>query len=213
MKGVDIFTNLQCFNLILITMCRTQFFALALLFVTGFAYSQNKNQLKSENKEADKSLLVKADSIAILEAKKKAAAEEKARLKKPYHPEENAEAKIAELVNQAQKENKNIILQAGGNWCIWCLRFNNFVEETAELKEIVDKNYLYYHLNFSPENKNEKVFVRYGNPGAKYGYPVFIVLDKKGKMIHVQNSEVLEEGKGYSLEKTKAFFNDWLPTK
>lgn len=153
----------------------------------------------------------KEDNAAIVAANKKRAAEEKAKLPKPYDATENAEAKIAELVKKAKAENKNIILQAGGNWCIWCLRFNNFVQETPELKEIVDANYLYYHLNYSPENKNEKVFAKYDNPGAKFGYPVFIVLDQNGKMIHTQDSAVLEEGKGYSKEKVKAFFEKWAP--
>mgnify|MGYP003607559057 FL=1 len=149
---------------------------------------------------------------AKLEAKKKAE-EEKAALPKPYNETENAEAKIAELIKKAKKEHKNVMIQAGGNWCIWCLRFNNFVQTTPELKTLVDKNYVYYHLNYSPKNKNEKVFAKYGNPGEKYGYPVFIVLDKTGKMIHTQDSSVLEEGKGYSLEKVKTFFNEWKPSK
>ena len=149
---------------------------------------------------------------AKLEAKKKAEAE-KASYAKPYDEAENAEQKIAELVKKAKKENKNIMLQAGGNWCIWCLRFNNFVQTTPELKNLVDENYIYYHLNYSPKNKNEKIFAQYGNPGEKYGYPVFIVLDKTGKMIHTQDSAVLEEGKGYSLEKVKAFFEAWKPKK
>ena len=153
----------------------------------------------------------KEDNAAIVAANKKRAAEEKAKLPKPYDATENAEAKIAELVKKAKAENKNIILQAGGNWCIWCLRFNNFVQTTPELKEIVDANYLYYHLNYSPENKNEKVFAKYDNPGAKFGYPVFVVLDQNGKMIHTQDSAVLEEGKGYSKEKVKAFFEKWAP--
>ncbi|WP_297985792.1 thioredoxin family protein [uncultured Chryseobacterium sp.] len=182
------------------------------LLIGSLAYSQKTEDIKIESKgETDKSLLVKTDSVAIAEAKKKAAAEEKAKLPKPYDAKANAEADIAKLVAQAKKENKNIILQAGGNWCIWCLRFNNFVQETPELKEIVDKNYLYYHLNFSPENKNEKIFAKFGNPGEKYGYPVFIVLDKNGKQIHTQDSAVLEEGKGYSIEKVKEFFNTWVP--
>lgn len=147
---------------------------------------------------------------AKLEAKKKAEAE-KASYAKPYNDAENAEKKIAELVKKAKKENKNIMLQAGGNWCIWCLRFNQFVQTTPELKNIVDENYLYYHLNYSPENKNEKVFTKYDNPGAKFGYPVFIILDKNGKMIHTQDSAVLEEGKGYSIDKVKAFFQKWAP--
>ena len=180
---------------------------LSTMLIGSLAYSQKTEDIKIESK----SLLVKTDSVAIAEAKKKAAAEEKAKLPKPYDAKANAEADIAKLVAQAKKENKNIILQAGGNWCIWCLRFNNFVQETPELKEIVDKNYLYYHLNFSPENKNEKIFAKYGNPGEKYGYPVFIVLDKNGKQIHTQDSAVLEKGKGYSLEKVKEFFNTWVP--
>ncbi|MET3537859.1 thioredoxin family protein [Chryseobacterium limigenitum] len=147
----------------------------------------------------------------VIEQKKKAAAAEKAKLPKPYNPKANAQKDIEALIVQAKKENKNIMIQAGGNWCIWCLRFNEFVQTTPELKGIVDKNYVYYHLNFSPDNKNEKIFSQYGNPGDKFGYPVFIVLDKDGKMIHVQQSDVLEQDKGYSLEKTKEFFNQWAP--
>ena len=185
--------------------------ALSALLITTLACSQKTENVKTSEIKADTTVSVKSDSTAVLEAKKKAAAEEKAKLPKPYNDKENAEAKIAELVKQAQAENKNIILQAGGNWCIWCLRFNQFVQTTPELKNVVDENYLYYHLNYSPENKNEKVFAKYDNPGAKFGYPVFIVLDKNGKMIHTQDSAVLEEGKGYSIEKVKAFFQEWAP--
>ena len=185
--------------------------ALSALLITTLACSQKTENGKTNGMKADQALSVESDSTAVLEAKKKAAAEEKAKLPKPYNDKENAEAKIAELVKQAQAENKNIILQAGGNWCIWCLRFNQFVQTTPELKNVVDENYLYYHLNYSPENKNEKVFAKYDNPGAKFGYPVFIVLDKNGKMIQTQDSAVLEEGKGYSIEKVKAFFQEWAP--
>lgn len=144
-------------------------------------------------------------------AVKEAVQQEKEALPKPYDELEDADAKLTKLIAQAKKEGKNVFVQAGGNWCIWCLRFNNFVQENPELKGIVDKNFLYYHLNFSPDNKNEKVFAQYDNPGEKYGYPVFIVLDQNGKMIKVQQSDVFEEGKGYSREKVKEFFNTWKP--
>lgn len=183
--------------------------ALSSLLISGLVFSQ-KTETVQLIKITDSVKVQTVDTLSV-EAKKKAAAEEKARLAKPYNPKENAEAKIAELVKKAKKENKNIILQAGGNWCIWCLRFNNFVQTTPELKNIVDENYLYYHLNYSPENKNVKTFAKYGNPGEKFGYPVFIVLNKNGKIIHTQDSAVLEEGKGYSKEKVKEFFNSWKP--
>ena len=178
---------------------------IALLGLSTFAFSQNVKNVPDKEKQK-----TATTDLKELEAKKKAA-EEKAKLPKPYNPKADAQADIDKLVAQAKKEGKNIIIQAGGNWCIWCLRFNNFVQTTPELKTIVDQNYLYYHLNFSPDNKNEKVFARYDNPGEKFGYPVFIVLDKNGKMVKVQQSDVFEDGKGYSLEKVKEFFNTWAP--
>ncbi|AQX85034.1 thioredoxin family protein [Elizabethkingia bruuniana] len=181
----------------------------SLVLVSIVACGQKSKETKISEVKNTQTAVV--DSAKIKEEAKKAAIAEKNALPKPYHPEENAEAKIAELTAQAKKENKNIMIQAGGNWCIWCLRFNNYVQTTPELKKLVDDNYIYYHLNYSPDNKNEKVFAKYGNPGDKYGYPVFIVLDKDGKQIHTQDSSVLEEGKGYSLDKVKKFFEDWKP--
>lgn len=174
----------------------------AFLGLSTFAFSQDVKN--SPDKGKQKTALIVPAEKAKLEAQKKAA-EEKAKLPKPYDPKADAQADINKLVAQAKKEGKNIMIQAGGNWCIWCLRFNNFVQTTPELKEIVDKNYLYYHLNYSPDNKNEKVFAQYINVKEQQFYPFFIILDKDGKKIHVQQSEVLESGKGYSKEKVKEF--------
>lgn len=166
-------------------------------------FSQETKITPDVKDSRDKALLVKADH-AELEAKKKAA-EEKAKLPKPYNPKADAQKDIEKLIAQAKKENKNIMIQAGGNWCIWCLRFIQFVQTTPELKQIVDKNYLYYHLNYSPDNKNDKVFAKYINIKEQQFYPFFIILDSNGKKIHIQQSEVLEDGKGYSKEKVKEF--------
>lgn len=182
---------------------------LSFLTLGSAAFAQDIKVSSDVKNSNDKALIVSPEQIAEQEAKKKAALAEKAKLPKPYDAKANAEKDIEKLVAKAKKENKNIMIQAGGNWCIWCLRFNQYVQTTPELKKLVDDNYLYYHLNYSPENKNEKVFSKYGNPGDKFGYPVFIVLDQNGKMIHVQQSDVLEEGKGYSLEKVKEFFKSW----
>lgn len=141
--------------------------------------------------------------------KKKKIEAEKATLAKPYREMEDAGVKVKELIALAKSENKNIILQVGGNWCVWCLRLNDFIQKSDELRGLIDKNYVFYHLNWSPKNKNEKFFRQYGNPGEKVGYPVFMVLDQKGKLIHVQETGSLEEEKGYSSERIKAFLESW----
>ena len=51
---------------------------------------------------------------------------------------------------------------------------------------------------------------RLGNP-ARFGFPVFVVLDENGKVIHTQDSSFLEEGKSYNKEKVIRFFECWTP--
>ena len=127
---------------------------------------------------------------------------------KLYNPNAIVEKDVAALLIKAKKENKNIMLQIGGNWCVWCYRFNDFVEKDKELKGLVDKNYVVYHLNHSKENTNYIYLKKLGFP-QRFGFPVFVILDVKGNVIHTQDSVLLEEGQGYSKEKVKTFFQNW----
>lgn len=109
-----------------------------------------------------------------------------------------------------QKKNKFVLIQAGGNWCSWCLRFNKFVNEDAQLDSIVKASFVVYHLNYSKENLNKEVFAKYGYP-QRFGFPVFIILDGGGNRLNTQNSGYLEEGKGYNKDKVFEFFKNWVP--
>lgn len=129
---------------------------------------------------------------------------------KLYHPEADAEKDVAVAVAKAAKEKKFVLLQMGGNWCGWCIRFNKFVTDDPQLDSMVKANFVVYHLNYSPENKNEKQFAKYGFP-QRFGFPVFVVLDEKGNRIHTQNSVYLEEGNGYDRKRVMDFFRDWSP--
>jgi thioredoxin-related protein len=129
---------------------------------------------------------------------------------KLYNPAADAKIEIADAVKQARDEHKNVLLQIGGNWCVWCHRFNDLVTQTPELDNYLHDNYVVVHVNYSPENKNEKVLADLGYP-QRFGFPVFVVLDGKGNRLHTQNSGYLEEGKGHSKEKVMEFFKDWSP--
>jgi len=129
---------------------------------------------------------------------------------KLYNPKANASKDIELLISKAKKEKKHILIQAGGNWCSWCIKFNKFTAEDKQMDSVIQKNYLVYHLNYSPENKNPAIFAKYQFP-QRFGFPVFIILDSNGKQIHTQNSVYLEEGKGYNKERILDFLNSWTP--
>jgi thioredoxin-related protein len=126
-----------------------------------------------------------------------------------YKPDEKAETEIAKSVSQAKKSGKHVLIQIGGNWCIWCARFHEFVAKDAQLDSLMNANYVVYHLNYSKENYNQKVLTKYNFP-QRFGFPVFLILDGEGKLLHTQNSWYLEDGKtSYEREKVKSFFTDW----
>lgn len=127
-----------------------------------------------------------------------------------YNPSENAAQAIAQKLKEAKTGGKHVFVQIGGNWCIWCARFNDFVTKDTAIDSLIRSNYVVYHMNYSKENKNEKLLARYLFP-QRFGFPVFLVLNEKGELLHIQNSAYLEEGKGYSKEKVVEFFNHWSP--
>jgi thioredoxin-related protein len=127
-----------------------------------------------------------------------------------YHPTADAKKEIADAVEQAAKQHKNVLLQIGGNWCIWCLRFNDLVTKDPDLDKYLRANYVIVHVNYSKENTNQAVLAQLGYP-QRFGFPVFVVLDANGNRIHTQNSEYLENGKGHSKEKVLEFLKGWSP--
>ncbi len=155
-----------------------------------------------------KKLLTLMMAIVMIAGFTKVYAQESAEVKKIYNPEANAKEDISKAIQQAKAENKHVFVQIGGNWCPWCLRFHAFINEDPEIKKIMAEKYVFALLNYSKENKNVELLVKYQNPG-RMGFPVFLILDGKGKLIHTQDSGLLEEGKGYSPAKVKTFLTNW----
>jgi thioredoxin-related protein len=130
---------------------------------------------------------------------------------KLYHPYANAAKDIAAAVKKARLEKKYVLLQAGGNWCSWCLEFARLAKATPKIDSVINAGFVWYHLNWSKENENKKIFANYGF-AQRFGFPVFIILNEKGERIHTQNSEYLEDGKkSYNPAKVQAFLEMWSP--
>ena len=140
-------------------------------------------------------------------------------LKRVYDESLNPIAQIDEALAKAKAGGKLVVCQVGGNWCPWCLRFADFITGDSDIRQLIETNFIYLHVNYNPrsfkddpakEKQAAKMMARLGNP-ARFGYPVFVVLDARGKVLHTQDSSFLEEGKGYDKEKVLRFFKNWTP--
>ena len=138
-----------------------------------------------------------------------------AQLKKVYNDDIDPMEQIDNAIVQANEQGKFVICQVGGNWCPWCLRFADFITKDEEIAKHVDDNFVYIHVSYNPRNttnetRDKAMLKRLGNPG-RFGYPVFVVLNQDGNVIHIQDSSFFEEGKGYNKEKVLRFFKAWTP--
>ena len=138
--------------------------------------------------------------------------------KKVYDEAINPIEQINQALSKAKFETKFVICQVGGNWCPWCLRFADFITNDTTISKVIDENFVYIHVNYNPrrsegEEKTQlakQMLKRLNNP-ERFGFPVFVVLDDEGKVIHIQDSSFLEEGQGYNQEKVLRFFKNWTP--
>jgi len=127
---------------------------------------------------------------------------------KIYNPDSDAKSDIKAAVAQAKAENKNVLLQIGGNWCPWCVKLHAFMSEDFQVDSILQADYVRVMVNYSKENKNEATMAELGNP-QRFGFPVLVVLDQKGERIHTQDSWFLEKEKSYDKEKLVHFLKMW----
>ena len=142
------------------------------------------------------------------------AAEAQSNLKKVYDEAIDPMTQIDNAIAKADKNGNFVICQVGGNWCRWCLMFADFISKDSEITELIDKNFEYIHVNYNPRMPKDetaiKMLKRLGNP-ERFGFPVLVVLDSKGNVIHTQDSSFLEEGNGYNKDKVMRFFSNWTP--
>lgn len=141
-------------------------------------------------------------------------------LKKVYDETIDPLVQLDNAIASASQSRQYVLCQLGGNWCKWCLRLAQFVSQDEEISKLIKDNYKFIHVNYNPRIRNrdsaeqaktDKLLKRLGNPG-RFGYPVLIVLDGKGRVLHIQDSSFLEEGDSYSRNKVLRFLRNWTPS-
>lgn len=127
-----------------------------------------------------------------------------------FDPKRDAAKDIEAAIKTAQKLNKRVILDVGGEWCIWCKKLDQFFIDNKDCAEVLKKNYVVVKVNFSQDNENKDVLAKYPKIS---GYPHLFVLDKTGKLLHSQDTGLLETGDHHDHDKVMAFLKKWsVPT-
>lgn len=97
-----------------------------------------------------------------------------------FDPKRDPNLDLQNAVSTAQKENKRIILDIGGEWCSWCRAMDFFFMRNPKLAKLRDKNFIWVKINMSEENENKEFLSKY--PEIQ-GYPHLFVLEKDGTLL------------------------------
>lgn len=124
-----------------------------------------------------------------------------------YDPARDPSADLQQAMDLAQRENKRIMLEVGGAWCIWCKYIDDFFVAHPDILKYRDEHYVFIKVNYSEENLNENFLSQFPEPA---GFPHIYILDSQGELIHSQNTAELEDGEvSYVPEVFMAFLQKW----
>ena len=127
-----------------------------------------------------------------------------------FDPARDAAADVAAAVATAKAQGKRVLVDVGGEWCPWCHILDRFVAANPDVQALRDANYVWLKVNWSKENRNEALLARWPKVN---GYPHLFVLDADGRLLHSQDTGVLESGKDYDKAKFVAFLRAWAPAR
>jgi thioredoxin-related protein len=129
-------------------------------------------------------------------------------LPQKFDPARDAAADVAYATSLAREQGKRVIVDVGGEWCVWCHIMDRFIAANPDVRALIDTHYVWLKVNFSKENENAGLLGRW--PKVE-GYPHLFVLDAGGNVLHSQDTGELEAGKSYDKRKFLDMLRKWAP--
>jgi thioredoxin-related protein len=109
----------------------------------------------------------------------------------------------------AQKTNRNVLIEIGGNWCTWCHKMDAFLAENPKVYQELHDKYVLLKISVSDSNENE-AFMKSLPPVQ--GYPHMYVSTNTGTMLLSKDTAELLNDLEYSTEYWLTFLAKWQVT-
>ncbi len=123
-----------------------------------------------------------------------------------YSPRRDPFADGRAAIALATESNRRVLIEVGGEWCVWCHVLDRLIREHAELEATLRRDYVVLKVNVSEENDNAEFMA--GMP-VLAGYPKLFVARSDGSVIHAQDPSEFFVNGSYSAELLLVFLRRW----
>ena len=125
----------------------------------------------------------------------------------PYDETANAQNDIADAINLAEKTDKYILLEMGGNWCPDCRTLGEYFAR-EDIKSWLDERFIVVAVDVGEWDKNLDIAERYGNPISE-GIPALVLLNSENEVMFATLAGELASARSMSKDDLIV----WLQTK
>jgi thiol:disulfide interchange protein len=113
---------------------------------------------------------------------------------------------LQKAASRAKMIKKNILVEVGADWCVWCHRLESFIVSHLELYLLRSQNFVHVRIHSGEGDKLPDVFQKL--PPFD-GIPHYFVYAPDGSLLHSQDTELLEDGESYNYDKVWEFLTLW----
>ena len=112
----------------------------------------------------------------------------------------------AAAIELAGQTNRKILIDLGGDWCVWCHKMDAFFDANPDIKQRLHQTFVLLKISVSETNPNSEFLQTFPKP---LGYPHMYVSDKNGSVLWSQDTaEFLKNGQ-YNRDAFITFFDRW----
>jgi hypothetical protein len=119
----------------------------------------------------------------------------------------DATVSIKTALKTANRENKRVLVEFGGQQCDSCSRLNAVFTQDTEIAATVRKAFVLVLVDMQA---NQKLVSRYLEDELRERVPFLALLNKEGKVLKRRRTDDLEAGSKLDRGKVKEFLGQWL---
>ncbi len=127
-----------------------------------------------------------------------------------YDPARDPFADGRDALALAQRTQRRVLIELGGEWCQWCKALDRFLSDNERVHEPLHRHFVVLKVNVSEENDNAEFLA--GLP-ENLGYPHIYVAAGDGRVLHSQDTaQFLADGR-YDEARVLDFIERWRPAE